>query len=51
MKIDPNEHQYAIYCFQKYGTTFGVGHGVNISSNSNTTNASDSNLGSNYKYS
>ena len=50
MKINPNEHKYAIYCFQKYGPTFGVGHGVYISSNANKTNGSYSNLGSSYKH-
>ena len=48
MKIDPNQHQHAIYCNPLYGPTFGAGHAIYISSNANTTNGSHSYLGQTY---
>ena len=50
MKKDPNKHQYAIDCYSGYGPTFGGGHDIRISSNSNTTNWSYSNLGHTYNH-
>ena len=37
MKIDPNQNQYAIYCYSGYGPCFGGGNGacdIGIVSNS-----------------
>ena len=50
IKIDPNQYNYAIYCIQKYGPTFGGGHDIRIYCNANTTNGSYSNLGNTYKH-
>ena len=50
MKIDPNQNQYAIYCYSDNGPTFGGGHDICICSNSNKTNGSYLNLGNTYKH-
>ena len=50
MKIDPNQHKYAIFCHPGYGPVFGIGNDICISSNYNT-NMSNSNLGNTYKHS
>ena len=50
MKIDPNRHQYGIYCHPECGPTFGYRNAdVQISSNSNT-NMCYSYLGYNYEH-
>jgi hypothetical protein len=49
MKIDPNEHDEAIYCDSSYGPTFGGGCDIDIVDNANTTN-SCSYLGVSYKH-
>jgi len=49
MKIDPNEHDEAIYCDSSYGPTFGGGCDIDIADNANTTN-SCSFLGVSYKH-
>ena len=41
--------QYAIKCKSNYGTTFGGGHDIYISPNSNTSGSSYSNLGHTYQ--
>ena len=50
MKIDPDQHQNAIYCDAEYGPTFDNGHAIYISSNANTNTYSNSNLGYTYKH-
>ena len=50
MKIDPNQHDRAIYCSSGYGPTFGAGNKVFISSNANTNTCSNLNLGHTYKH-
>ena len=49
MKIDSNQHQYAIYCNNSHGPTFGGGHDIHICSNASKTNGSYSNLGNTYR--
>jgi hypothetical protein len=49
MKIDPNEHDEAIYCDSSYDPTFGGGCDIHIGNNANTTN-SCSFLGVSYKH-
>jgi hypothetical protein len=49
-KMKINSNQNAIYCHSGCGPTFGMGCDICISSNSNTTNGSYSNLGSSYKH-
>jgi hypothetical protein len=49
MKIDSNEHQYAIRCHSENGPTFGFGD-IRIANNANTTTDSTSNLGFAYKH-
>ena len=49
MKINPNQHQYAIYCHSECGPTFGF-NDFEIASNSNTNNESISNLGNFYNH-
>ena len=48
MKIDPNRHKYAIYCYSVCGPTFG--DDIVIENNANTTMDSFSNLGRSYKH-
>jgi hypothetical protein len=48
MKIDPNKHKYAIYCYPFCGPTFGAD--IHIANNANTTMNSCSNLGHTYKH-
>ncbi len=48
MKVDLDEHQYAIYCHSEYGPTFGSD--IVIRNNSNTTMYSYSSLGGTYKH-
>ena len=50
MKVDPNEHKYAIYCNSQYGPSFGGGCDIIIGDNSNTTVNSCSNLCCAYKH-
>ena len=50
MKVDSNEHQYAICCDSDYGPIFGVGPDIIIANNANTTMDSYSNLGDSYKH-
>jgi 5-methylcytosine-specific restriction endonuclease McrA len=50
MKVDPNRHQYAIYCGSGLGPTFGAGCDIVISNNKNTTMNGSSNLGRTYKH-
>ena len=50
MKIDPNNHKYAIRCSTVHGPTFGGGHDIHIVNNANTTMHSHSNLGFSYKH-
>jgi hypothetical protein len=50
MKIDPNRHQYAIYCDSSYGPTFGGSHDICIGNHSNTKMKSYSNLGLTYSH-
>ncbi len=45
MKVDPNEHQYAICCHSEYGPTFGGGGDLCIDNNANTSMNSCSYLG------
>jgi len=49
IKIDANEHQYAIYCGPQYGPVFGGGNDIDIVSNANTKDCS-SRLGHTYKH-
>lgn len=49
MKLRGNNNQYGIYCDGSYGPTFGGGHDLYISSNSNGNNNSSSNLGHTYE--
>jgi hypothetical protein len=49
IKIDPDEHEYAIYCNSEYGPTFGEDD-IHIADNSNTTMNSYSDLGWTYKH-
>ena len=46
MKVDPNQHQYAIYCGSGLGPTFG--DDIRIANNANTTMDNYSNLGHTY---
>jgi hypothetical protein len=48
MKIDPNEHHYAIYCNPEFGPTFG--DDINIINNPNTTMCNYSNLNHTYSH-
>ena len=48
MKIDPNRHEYAIYCHSVCGPTFG--DDIVIENNANTTMDSYSYLGYSYKH-
>ena len=50
MKIDPNRHQYALYCHSEYGPTFGKGCDIFIANYPNTTMNSYAYLGSSYKH-
>jgi hypothetical protein len=45
MKIDQNEHKFAIYCDYRFGPIFGHGADIHISNNANTTVKSCSRLG------
>jgi hypothetical protein len=48
MKINPNQHQYAIGCSSLFGPTFG--YDICIANNANTTMDSYSQLGHTYKH-
>jgi hypothetical protein len=48
MKINPNRHEWAIYCHSEYGPIFG--DDISIANNSNTTMNSCYNLGYCYKH-
>jgi len=48
MKVDPNQHEYAINCDSKYGPSFGGD--ICIVNNANTTMDSYSDLGCYYKH-
>ncbi len=48
MKVDPNDHEYAIGCHSSFGPTFG--YDINIADNSITTMDSLSQLGFYYKH-
>jgi hypothetical protein len=48
MKIDPNEHEYAIVCYSEYGPTFG--DDICIVNNAHTRKDSYSNLDHTYKH-
>jgi hypothetical protein len=48
MKVEPDEHQYAIYCHFECGPTFG--EDIIIENNANKTMDSYSRLGSNYSH-
>ena len=50
MKVDPDEHDEAIYCNSRYGPTFGGGNDIRIAKNANTTMDSFSNLGFAYEH-
>jgi hypothetical protein len=50
MKIDLDEHEYAIRCYPEYGPTFGGGHDICIANKANTTMESYSDLGCTYKH-
>jgi hypothetical protein len=47
IKIDPDEHEFAIFCHSEYGPTFGGD--IHIANNANTTMESYSSLGWTYK--
>ena len=49
MKIDSNQHEYAIQCNYRYGPIFG-GCDIAIANNANTTMDSNSNLGDAYRH-
>jgi BTB/POZ domain-containing protein KCTD9 len=49
MKIDPNQHKWAILCYSSYGPMFGYCD-INIDNNANTTMNSYSFLGSPFKH-
>lgn len=49
MKLTGSSNQNGIYCNSSYGPTFGGGHDLHISSNSNCNNKSYSNLGNTYE--
>ncbi len=49
IEIDPDDHEYAIYCYTDYGQTFG--DAINIINNPNTTTSSYSNLNNTYSHS
>jgi hypothetical protein len=51
MKVDPNQHQYAIYCSSFYGPIFGSGSDIYVANNANKTMDSHSYLGDSYRYS
>ena len=48
IKVDPNEHEYAIGCYSDFGPTFGFD--IQIANNANTTMNSCSNLGFSYEH-
>jgi hypothetical protein len=48
MKIDPNQHEYAILCHSEFGPSFG--DDINIADNANTTMDSYSDLGHYFKH-
>jgi hypothetical protein len=48
MEIDPDEHEYAIYCRSEWGPIFG--NDIQIANNANTTMDSYSDLGFAYKH-
>jgi hypothetical protein len=48
MKINPNQHKYAICCYSSFGTIFG--NDICIANNANTTMNSYSYLGFTYKH-
>ncbi len=50
MNIDPDYHDFAIYCRSECGPTFGVGRDIVIANNANTTMDSYSYLGNAYKH-
>jgi hypothetical protein len=50
MKVDPNEHDEAIYRNSVCGPSFGGGGDICIANNANTTMNSFSNLGWTYKH-
>jgi hypothetical protein len=50
MKVDPNQHEFAILCDSDYGPTFGGGHDIHIANDANTTMDSWSDLGDAYSH-
>ncbi len=50
MKIDPNEHEYAIICNPECGPSFGFVGDIIITNNANTTTNSRSDLGFSYPH-
>jgi hypothetical protein len=50
LKMKCSQCQYAIYCYNSYGPTFGHGHDFYISDNSNINTDSYSNLGHSYSH-
>jgi hypothetical protein len=50
IKIDPNQHEYAIGCYSSWGPSFGGFFDIKIANNANTTMDSHSNLGWTYKH-
>jgi hypothetical protein len=48
MKINPNQHKWAILCYSGYGPMFG--EDIRIANNANTTWGSYSNLGYSYSH-
>ncbi len=50
MKVDPNDHEYAIFCYSKFGPIFGGGHDIHIANNANPTMIRYSKLCFSYKH-
>jgi hypothetical protein len=50
MKIDSNEHKYAIRCHPKFGPIFGSGDDIFIADNANISKSNYSRLGHSYKH-
>jgi hypothetical protein len=51
MKVNPDHHQYAIWCHSRYGPTFGcIGHDICIYNSAHTTSGCFSNLGHSYEH-
>jgi hypothetical protein len=48
MKVEPNQHEFAIFCGSKYGPTFGFD--ILIANNANTTMDSNSRFGHTYRH-